>query len=587
MLPAGAVMDEISAEIAQISFYLGKEKQTFETIIDPEVAVSAKKAFRSHDFDAGEAKCRFLYFETVSEKKNPPWLDFANEMLPDEKKVNFKSKSDSANGILLISLHTRLFVATFGRSAGSCLHQRALEPDFGIKTAMNMCGNEEIRQTKSQSNTITPTQIDRQVAKPADSFTFGLSEAEDLRYISAHMKGDKNVTLQGRDSLTLKVIGKSKLTWVKLIAQCEKFHAEYDSKDYVKLFPNYRNFRVATDKEAETLDAEIIKTLRAGDLSKISLGIPEFVSEEDYSYAYTNHPARENIIYGFLEPRQLKECFDLPNITISQLQNKKIFAYSPVEDRILSYKKWYVYDCISFEHKLGEAYFVLSDGRWLEVDPEFYATIMHFIGKTLREEPCEDLYKGIDISDDTAKKNQEKIFNDTVCDRRRTAVKFDRAKLRIGNGRRDKEFCDVLDMEDDGVVRIINCKPYKDAASINYLFSQAKFYGDAFLHDEIFLSEIRDHIEKSTCPIKNKYIAYISETIEELSGRNYRLCLWLLYDQSDKTPTKADIPLIAQYELKLMHDHLRKACKFSDIILRFVPVKVTNYKTSKTPAKAA
>ena len=54
---------------------------------------------------------------------------------------------------------------------------------------MNMCGNEEIRQTKSQSNAVTVTHIDRQVAKPSEAFAFvSLSEAEELRYISAHIE---------------------------------------------------------------------------------------------------------------------------------------------------------------------------------------------------------------------------------------------------------------------------------------------------------------------------------------------------------------------------------------------------------------
>jgi uncharacterized protein (TIGR04141 family) len=85
---------------------------------------------------------------------------------------------------LIVNCGERVLVATFGRSASSYLEKAALEPDFGIKAAMNMCGNEEIRQTRSQSHVITPTQIDRQVGKPSDTFVFGLSEAEDLRYIS-------------------------------------------------------------------------------------------------------------------------------------------------------------------------------------------------------------------------------------------------------------------------------------------------------------------------------------------------------------------------------------------------------------------
>ena len=409
-------MDKQTVEIAQISFYLGKAGETFETIIDPENKPNGKKTFRSEDFNHGLASCRFIYFETVTKKTNPPWLDFANEKLAEGKQIKFKSISDSANGILLVMIEGRLFAATFGRSASSCLNARKLEPDFGIKTAMNMCGNEEIRQTKSQSNTITPTQIDRQVAKPADAFTFGLSEAEDLRYISAHMKGDRNVTLQGRDTLTVKVIGDKKLDWDMLIDRCVEFGTAYQSNEFAKLFPNYKNFRRASDIETKALDGELVRALRAGELAKVGLAIPEFLSEEEYSYSYSNHPTRENMIYAFLEPKQLKERFKLHEVTLAQLQVNRIYAYDPLEDKVLQYKRWCIYNCISFEHKLDEKYFILSEGRWLEVDTELYDSIMQFVQNVLKVEACEAAYVGIDISDHKAKRNEERIFNDRVCE---------------------------------------------------------------------------------------------------------------------------------------------------------------------------
>ena len=536
-------MDKQTVEIAQISFYLGKAGETFETIIDPENKPNGKKTFRSEDFNHGLASCRFIYFETVTKKTNPPWLDFANEKLAEGKQIKFKSISDSANGILLVMIEGRLFAATFGRSASSCLNARKLEPDFGIKTAMNMCGNEEIRQTKSQSNTITPTQIDRQVAKPSDAFTFGLSEAEDLRYISAHMKGDRNVTLQGRDTLTVKVIGDKKLDWDMLIDRCVEFGTAYQSNEFAKLFPNYKNFRRASDIETKALDGELVRALRAGELAKVGLAIPEFLSEEEYSYSYSNHPTRENMIYAFLEPKQLKERFKLHEVTLAQLQVNRIYAYDPLEDKVLQYKRWCIYDCISFEHKLDEKYFILSEGRWLEVDTELYDSIMQFVQNVLKVEACEAAYVGIDISDHKAKRNEERIFNDRVCEIRKTTVKFDRAKLQIGAGRRDKEFCDILDMQDDGVVRIINCKPLKDASSVNYLF----FSSQILLR--IFPSRWRRFWPKSVrtssshrARSKINIWPIFRRRSRPLKGQDYRLCLWLLYDQGDGQPDKTENP---------------------------------------------
>src|SRR5205085_9018611 len=306
-------VDAVSREIAQVTFYLAKGSPDFDSVVNLDVGEAKKETIRIANFEAEDAACRFIYFETVSQRTNPPWLDFLNEKLPDDTPISFKDQTRTPNGILLVSLDGHVLAAVFGRSATSSLVRKELEPDFGIKTAMNMCGNEGIRQTRSQSNTIAPTHIDRQVARPSETFVFGLSEAEDLRYISAHIKCDRNVTRQGRDHPTVKVIGQEKLTWERLISRCRDFLQRYQSKDYVDLFPNYRNFQPASDEEVAQLDAHLVEVLKAKDYSKVDLCIPEFLSEEDYSFSFTAYTRRENRIYAFLVPPLLEEVFKKPD----------------------------------------------------------------------------------------------------------------------------------------------------------------------------------------------------------------------------------------------------------------------------------
>ena len=326
-----------------------------------------------------------------------------------------------------------------------------------------------------------------------------------------------------------------------------------------------------------------MKDLKAEDFQNIQLSIPEFILDEDYSFSYSNHATRENSIYAFLDSSQLKTHIKLNSVNIDKLKSKWIFAYSHKDDQILSYRKWRLYKCIVFEHALNGQYFVLSDGRWLKVDQDFYNEVTAFTNKTLHEEMCEALYADIDISDDNSKQNKESIFNSEVCRRRPSAILFDLSKLKIGEGRKDKEFCDVLDLTDEGKIRIINCKPYKNSSSTNFLFSQAKLYCEAFIRDRTFLNEIRKHIKASNSQSKQRYLDYIKPDITEINGTDYVVCLWLLFDRKNPKPNKSDIPFMAQYELKLMHEHLRNVFKFHDIILRFIPVQRKNYRTDKNP----
>ena len=570
-------MTDQGIEIAQISFFLAREDKKIGSIFDKKKDVLKNLSASEFRFTVNETDCHFIYFETTSTKSNPPWLNFINEKLPLNDAPLFSSKNKNPNGILFLTINGRVFAATFGRSAVSYLDRDAFEPDFGIKTAMNMCGNEEIRQTKSESHAITPTHIDRQVNKPADSFAFGLSEAEDLRYISAHMKDHKNITIQGRNNLTIKIIGKEKLNWQILIDYCEDFLVAYASKEYTKLFPNYKHFDEATESDSDILNEHLANQLRLKNTSNISLGIPEVLIDSDYGFAYSNNKKSGDKIYAYLEIRQIYEHISAEKITATKLKSKYIYAYSHEEDQVLSYKKWPLYNCLSFEQALGEKYFVLSAGRWLEVDSDFYSEITNFTKITLHEEACEEIYRGVDISDDEKMQNRESIFNKTICEIRPSCVLFDQAKLQIGSGRKDKEFCDILDLTNDNKIRIIHCKPYKNASSTNYLFSQAQFYCHAFINDQSFLGEIRNHINLSTSTKKTEYLDYIKPNIADIHGKDYVVCLWLLCDQHAATPVKTEIPLMAQYELKLMHEHLRNTCKFQDVIIRFIPVIKKNY----------
>ena len=75
------MQDKANNEIAQLTFYLCKEKIDFAGVIDPESSHQHNKTFRQHDFTVDSAQCRFIYFEAESTKSNPTWLDFVNEQL--------------------------------------------------------------------------------------------------------------------------------------------------------------------------------------------------------------------------------------------------------------------------------------------------------------------------------------------------------------------------------------------------------------------------------------------------------------------------------------------------------------------------
>ncbi len=561
--------------LGTISFFLARPSTTFETALRSH---SRLKDYQERSFKVKNANVRFYFFATEKRTSNPPWLDFANEQLTDQP-IQFSGHSKRANGLLLIQLGNNILAACFGIGGASLLNKTMFLPDFGIKTAMNMCGNQELRQTKSRTHSLNTQQIDRQISIPTDSSSFGLSETEFLKYISAHVEDRRHITLQGKDSLSIKINDEEKLSWDNVLDYAEDFIKQYKGKRYKKEFPNYFNLQPVTEEKADELDSLLLKKLKKKNFELIHLAIPDFIEDDEYSFAYTNYAKKNNAIHSHLRVEHLDEIFDLAELEIKKLKSNDVYAYSHAEEQVLDHKSWPLYTCIIAEIKLSSEYFILSEGVWQKVENDFYKSIEDYIKNVLIEEPVPKKYHNINIAVMDEKKNKEAVFNRMYATSNPNALVFDQAKLRVGQGKKDKEFCDILEIG-EGSASIIQVKQLSGTSSINYLFSQTRFYCESFISDETFLKEIRAFISDSTHPLKAKFLKHIKEKLKDVEGSDYQVKLWLLYcDKSTKIPTKIDLPLMAKYELKLAHEKLTNLHKYNSVCVSFIPVKRANFKS--------
>jgi uncharacterized protein (TIGR04141 family) len=575
----------MASELGKISIYLAKEGKTFADVIDEAKLPNESDHFKIRDFEVDGYPVRFFCKHATTVKpENPPWLDFVNNKLnEDGQKIYFDSYSKRPSGLLLINIEARILAASFGIGGGTLLKKFQFLDDFGIKAAMNMCGNKELRQTKSSTHAITTQNIDRQLSKPSDSFSFGLNETEFLQYISAHLPDNSKVTLQGKDTLTLKIIGDEKLSWDKLIEYGKIFIEEYGSEKYKELFPNYPNLQNIEKEKSEELDLMLAEKIKAEEYDRIHLSIPEFIADDEFSFSYTNYNKKENKIYSQIDVSQLKSnnVLDFNTLTPDDIKKKYIYAYSHEQDQILGYKKWELYRCMVAEIECEGEYFVLSNSVWRKVDDKFYNLINSFIDDIIEEEDISDQFKNISIADLERNQNREEVFNKKYCEMNDNAILFDQAKLRIGQGSKNKEFCDIFEYRGNDPAWIIHVKKHGGADAINYLFSQARFYCEFFLGDEVFLKEIRDHISNSGNGNADAVLQHVKENQPELIGKDYSVKMWILFDNKKPAPKKADLPLMAKYDLKLTYERLRNVLKYNDIKLSIVPVEIINFTISK------
>ena len=149
-------------ELNQISFYLAKDGETFDTVINKERLRGESDKFKIREFQVESREIKFFCFlSDTSKSDNPNWLDFINEELTENEQLNFRTTSIRPNGLLLIDSKSKILAATFGASGASLLNKSVFTTDFGIITAMNMCGNNEVRQAKSRTHALTTQNIAR------------------------------------------------------------------------------------------------------------------------------------------------------------------------------------------------------------------------------------------------------------------------------------------------------------------------------------------------------------------------------------------------------------------------------------------
>lgn len=263
-------------------------------------------------------------------------------------------------------------------------------------------------------------------------------------------------------------------------------------------------------------------------------------------------------------------------MALKKLECSYVYAYSSEFDSILGDKKWSILKCLIAEMEYKGFYYILSHGEWRRLDPNFYDEINSFVGRKIKQEEFPEELKNINIlvEGDEIIENREDAFNSRYCKINQNAVLFDKAKLRIGSARRDKEFCDILEYREDFPVAIIQVKKYETGSSLNYLFSQARFYCESFLSDQNFLADIRSHIGKSEKAVKEKLLEHIKEDIRDVNGKDYCVKLWLLFDSRKDTPSLDKLPIMAKYDLKITYEKLINSRKFHSITLCMVPVEM-------------
>lgn len=465
-----------------------------EDVLDPKKLF--KQRLRSEEKDG----CTLYY--KASGGNSPDWSDF----VVDSFQLNSNPfRNSSSYAVVVIKIENRYFAIPFGMGI-HLIDTTKIEYNFGLRTAINAIPKNEIRQLDTTKPELKSQKTKRLSAVGTTPEDFEINkEREILRGIVGKLPENLDLgnTFEGRDSLRT---GKAISSLVDLKKYVGKIYELYQKDTYKQEYPWIDNISLVRDKKLEIeLLKFLSKELKSGKLDEVYLIPPVFFGEdtEINGFAFTT---------GDGTHLDKKVVFEMPSIMdwkASIGDERKKIAFDTLDSfRLHEIKEggkgrvWLLERSLSWEVDFKGNRYILSEGSWYEISPNFYALINDYFQNRV-----------IDASkilpNPTKNKIKESEYNKEICDTLKDHYLFDLghkdAKLKY-IGKDKNEVCDVYDGSTNTFIHV---KMGKSSSSLSHLFQQGNFSGITLKQNENLLKQFVEHLKNYKYRDIKKFKSYV------------------------------------------------------------------------------
>ena len=385
----------------------------------------------------------------------PKWARFL-ELSEDEKKRVF---NHTAFGLVFVQASGRWFAVSFGMGHVK-LDPAAFEQDFGLRVVLNAVDPKQLKSADVRTPDENTLSRRTQTSRGSDQTAFAIDIERDLVRGLAGTPKDAafGSYVAGTDGLTLN----RKLEVGGLVQACADAYAIYQKTDYKADFAWIDQIRHIRDQALiETLDAKLIeamaKAIDDGETEGIHLAFPVIYDPEKSSL----------IRYKGFRSWQLYADLDLPGY-LDALKEREKTGYTDEDLRNHAVHevdddgrdcggKWKLRDCVIFETDLDGSTYVLSGGRWYQIDQDLAKEVQEFFDKTPR----------IDLPEAEADETEE-TYNKRVAGLDADMICLDRRLIKPTGWSTTMEACDFLGRDR----QLIHIKDKTSSSRLSHLFSQ-------------------------------------------------------------------------------------------------------------------
>lgn len=458
----------------------------------------------------------------------PTWQKsfFLNNPCLEGKLHNSSSKATMIVKIAIDENEERTFALVFGRG-GSLINDTTIEERFGLKTALNLIGERNIRNISkvviggSQKNTIE--QMPRQ--STIDEFEIDIDTDLVVRVTGKVTEGnfvEGNVT--GSDSLLIKhdTNVSNVKSFLRDIYDC------YLSKEYLKSFEWIDQVKIVKDKNLILLlDQQVVMALNQKN-DDFWMALPEII-EWDTIKGFRISGVRDTIfddIYIDKVLDSLREAL----VSINSLKNKQIYPID-INDQELS--PWTAYKCLYGELSYSGHSYCINNGKWYEIDNDYSSKI--------EKQYSESLVSDIEFIDCRQGQKEEEYNLEFTKSNRDNFICLDRKLITLGKSKNPIEVCDVLSKNN----QLIHVKKYSGSSVLSHLFNQG------FVSATLLKKGDNDYLKKS-----NDEILKLTglEDFKLVPNKQYEIVYGIISKENESLP---NIPFFSKISFCNIRDKLK------------------------------
>lgn len=448
-----------------IRVILLKDNPDFDEAIDLPTLLESKA------FPSQNAK---LFWKTPPTNNTPKWV---RNIFPTDRELQNALTTKSIAAALLIKYQGKVFAFTFGYGR-TLLKQELIESRFGLKVVLNRVKADSLRSvdTKSLDGFLTHNREQTPILSPITSF--GIDIEKDFIKAVTGISSDETLgtTITGTDAFGASI----EFSLDSYRPVLDSLIAAYTDTHYRENFEFVDNIEEVPRHQVEQLDAQLVEKIISDDRERIWLAPPDIMDWENhggFSFKMRGTTYDDIGLDSYLE----EMVPDVEALTIGKLRMHRIRKWNSsfeIEDA-----KWSIYKCLYAEIEDGTKRFILSDGKWFEVNESFVQKTSEYLRENL-DEWTGTAFPDYEASrmtmpDEDLKKGEAKYNAEVASSQAYTLT--DAELITHGGANSSIELCDLYKPD-----LYVHVKRYTRSSGLSHLFNQGKVSAELICSDAEF-----------------------------------------------------------------------------------------------------